>query len=332
MESACIIGITGQDGSYLSDLLLSKGYKVHGLKRRSSSFNTERIDHIDDMPEDRKNLDLTYGDLSDSSSLFSWIGDIKPDLLFNMGAMSHVKISFEIPEYVMDVNATGTIRMLEAVRKCSPKTRVIQASSSEMFGSTPPPQNETTPFHPRSPYSVSKVSSYYSVINYREAYNLHASNAISFNHESPRRGGNFISKKITAAACRIKLGLQEKLSLGNLEAKRDWSHAKDVVEAMNLIINADKPGDYVIGSGKMYSVRDFAKIVFEKLDMDYRDYVEVNPIYFRPSEVDALMSNPSKIKKELGWEPKYDFNALIDEMIAYDMELARKEKLLLDNK
>jgi GDPmannose 4,6-dehydratase len=330
--TACITGITGQTGSFLTDLLLSKGYKVCGLKRRSSVFNTERIDHIELEPEKKKNLELTYGDLGDSSSLFSWIGDIKPDLFFNMAAMSHVKISFDIPEYVMDIVGTGTVRVLEAIRKTSPKTHFLQASSSEMFGSTPPLQSEKSLFHPRSPYATAKIASYHTTVNYREAYNLHASNSIAFNHESYRRSENFVSKKITAAACRIKLGLQEKLYLGNLEAKRDWSHAADMAEAMYLIATADRADDFVIASGEMRSVREFVEIVFSKLDMDYRDYVGIDPKYYRATEVDALCGDASKIRKELGWEPKYDFDALVDEMISFDMEEAKKEKLLLDNK
>lgn len=331
-ETACITGITGQTGSYLCDLLLSKGYKVYGLKRRSSSINTDRIDHVYVDPHiDSGKLEMIYGDLADYSSLVSWVGDIKPDLFFNMGAQSHVRVSFDIPEYTMDVTGTGVMRVLEAIRKASPKTKFLTASSSEMFGSTPPPQNEVTPFHPRSPYGVAKVAGFYATINYREAYGLHACNAISFNHESPRRGETFVTRKITMAATRIKLGLQDKLYLGNLDAKRDWSHAADVADAMYKIITAPEAGDYVVASGEMHSVKEFAEMVFQKLGLDYSKYVEFDPRYLRPSEVDALCGDPFKIKTFLGWQPKYSFEALVDEMIESDMELARQEKLLQDN-
>lgn len=325
MKTACITGITGQTGSYLCDMLLSKGYKVYGLKRRSSSFNTDRIDHLGGK------INLTYGDLADYSSVSSWIGDIKPDLFFNMGAQSHVRVSFDIPEYTMDITGTGVLRVLEAIRKNSPHTRFLTASSSEMFGSTPPPQNEATPFHPRSPYGVAKVAGYYMTINYREAYGLHACNAISFNHESPRRGETFVTRKITRAATRIKLGLQDKLYLGNLDAKRDWSHAADVAEAMYKIITAPSPDDYVVSSGEMHSVEEFARMVFDKLNLNYEDYIELDEHYLRPSEVDALCGDSSKLINNLGWQPKYNFEQLVDEMIEYDMELAKKEKLIADH-
>jgi GDPmannose 4,6-dehydratase len=330
MKTACISGITGQTGSYLMDLLLAKGYKVYGLKRRSSSLNTERIDHVYTNNHSGNMLEMAFGDLSDYSSLSSWIGDIKPDLFFNMAAQSHVRVSFDIPEYTADITATGVIRVLEAIRKCSPKTKFLTASSSEMFGSTPPPQNELTPFHPRSPYAVAKVSGYYTTINYREAYNIHACNAISFNHESPRRGETFVTRKITRAATRIKLGLQDKLYLGNLDAKRDWSHAADVAEAMYLIINAPQPDDYVVASGEMHSVKEFAKLVFDKLGLDYAQHIAFDPIYVRPSEVDALCGDPFKIMNNLGWSPKYNFQHLINEMVDFDMELAAREKYLKD--
>lgn len=331
-KTACVTGITGQTGSYICELLLKEGYKVHGLKRRSSSLNTERIDHLYQDPHSDAQLELTYGDLSDYASLSSWIGDIKPDLLFNMGAQSHVKVSFDIPVYTMDVTGTGVMRVLEAVRKCSPKTRFLTASSSEMFGSENPPQSETTPFHPRSPYGVAKVAGFYATINYREAYGMHASNAISFNHEGARRGETFVTRKITRAATRIKLGLQEKLYLGNLDAKRDWSHASDVAAGMFKIITAENPGDYVISSGEMHSVLEFVEMVFSHLGLDYKNYVEIDPKYFRASEVDALCGDSSKIRKELGWEPKFSFQMLVDEMIQYDMELAEKELYLLNKK
>lgn len=333
MKTACITGITGQTGSYLCDMLLAKGYTVYGLKRRSSSPNTERIDHLyeDTFPPTNNNLYLAYGDLSDYSSIASWISDIKPDLFFNMGAQSHVKVSFDIPEYTMDITGTGVIRVLEAIRKNSPHTRFLTASSSEMFGSSPPPQNEMTSFHPRSPYGVAKVAGYFATVNYREAYGLHACNAISFNHESPRRGVTFVTRKITMAATRIKLGLQQKLYLGNLDAKRDWSHAADVAEAMYKIVTANVPDDYVVSSGEMHSVQEFAEIVFDKLGMDYTKYIEFDPNYLRPSEVDALCGDSSKLRNNLGWSPKYSFNDLIDEMVDADMELARREKILIDN-
>src|SRR5574337_749551 len=282
-ETACITGITGQTGSYLCDLLLSKGYKVYGLKRRSSSINTDRIDHVYIDPHiDSSKLEMVYGDLSDYSSLASWIADIKPDLFFNMGAQSHVRVSFDIPEYTMDVTGTGVLRVLEAIRKNSPKTKFLTASSSEMFGSQPPPQNEQTPFYPRSPYGVAKVAGYFATVNYREAYGLHACNAISFNHESPRRGETFVTRKITMAATRIKLGLQDKLYLGIL-------------------------------------------------DLEYSKYIEVDPKYLRPSEVDALCGDSTKIRTQLNWEPSYSFLDLVQEMVDSDMELARKEKTIKDH-
>jgi GDPmannose 4,6-dehydratase len=327
MQTVCISGASGQVGSFLVDLLLSKGYEVYGLKRRSSSFNTERINHVFDNP----NLHLTYGDLSDYASLSNWIGDIKPDLFFNMAAQSHVQVSFEIPEYTMDITGTGVIRVLEAIHKCSPKTRFLQASSSEIFGSSPPKQSEITPFHPRSPYGVAKVAGYYATINYREAYNLFACNSICFNTESARRGETFVTRKITRAATRIKLGLQDKLYLGNLNSYRDWSHAKDVVEAMYQIVTAPKPDDFVISSGEMHSIRGFLEIVFDKLELNYQDHVMIKPQYFRYAEVDALCGDSTKIRTQLGWAPKYSFNTLIDEMIESDMELARNEKILKES-
>ena len=330
--TACITGITGQTGSYLCDLLLSFGYKVYGLKRRSSSLNTERIDHVYTDPHiDNSKLHLEYGDLADYSSLSSWIGDIKPDLFFNMGAQSHVRVSFDIPEYTMDVVGTGVIRVLEAIRKNSSKTRFLTASSSEMFGASCPPQNELTPFKPRSPYAVAKVAGYYATINYREAYGMHACNAISFNHESPRRGETFVTRKITRAATRIKLGLQSKLYLGNLTAKRDWSHAADVADAMYKIITDDQANDYVVASGEMHSVEEFAQLVFAKLDLDYKEFVEFDAKYLRPSEVDALCGDPFKLKTFLGWQPKYTFQMLVDEMVENDLKLATNEKILKDN-
>ena len=326
-KSAVITGITGQTGSYLADLLLEKDYKVYGLKRRSSSFNTDRIDHLFDNP----NLKLIYGDLSDYSSIVNLVSDVKPDIFFNMAAQSHVRVSFDIPEYTVDVTGTGVIRCLEAIKKYCPQTRYLQASSSEMFGATPPPQNETTPFHPRSPYAVAKVSGYYSTINYREAYNLFACNTICFNHESSRRAETFVTRKITRAAARIKLGLQNELYLGNLEAKRDWGHAKDYAKAMIQILESDTPDDYVVSIGEMHSVKEFAELVFNKLDLDYQKYVKFDPKYLRPTEVDALQGDSSKIRNKLGWKPEYTFEMLVDEMIDHDMQLAKKEKLIKDN-
>lgn len=324
---ACVTGITGQTGSYLTEILLNQGYKVYGVKRRGSSHNTQRIDHI----FNHKNLELVYGDLSDYSSISNLINDTKPDLFFNLSAQSHVRVSFDIPEYTMDVTGTGVTRILEAIRRNSKNTKFLQASSSEMFGSSPPPQNEDTKFRPRSPYGVAKVAGFYATVNYREAYNIHACNSISFNHEGPRRGETFVTRKITRAATRIKLGLQEKLYLGNLDAKRDWSHASDVADAMIKIITADRPDDYVVATGEMYSVKEFAEIVFDKLGLKYEDYVEFDPKYLRPTEVDALCGDASKIRKELGWEPKYNFGMLVDEMISSDLELAKREKLLQEN-
>lgn len=332
MNTACITGITGQTGSYLCDLLLAKGYKVYGLKRRSSSLNTERIDHVYVDPHiDSSKLEMVYGDLADYSSLAGWIGDIKPDLFFNMGAQSHVRVSFDIPEYTMDVTGTGVMRVLEAIRKNSPKTKFLTASSSEMFGSQPPPQNENTVFHPRSPYGVAKVAGFYATVNYREAYGLHACNAISFNHESPRRGETFVTRKITRAATRIKLGLQDKLYLGNLDARRDWSHAADVADAMYKIITAPQADDYVVSSGEMYSVLEFAKLVFGILGLDYTQYIEFDAKYLRPSEVDALCGDSTKLRTQLGWAPSYSFMDLVQEMVDSDMELARREKTIRDH-
>lgn len=327
MKTVCITGITGQDGSYMTELLLEEGYKVYGLKRRSSSFNTDRIDHL----FQNKNLELVYGDLSDYSSISNFVSDVKPDLFFNLAAMSHVRVSFDIPEYTMDITGSGVIRVLEAIRKNSPKTRFLTASSSEMFGASPPPQNESTTFKPQSPYAIAKVSGYYSTINYREAYKLHASNAISFNHESKRRAETFVTRKITRAATRIKLGLQDKLYLGNLDAKRDWSHASDVVNGMYKIISEDGPNDYVISSDEMHSVKEFLEIVFSKLNLDYKKYLEFDPRYIRATEVDALCGDSSKIRKNLNWQPKYSFEQLVNEMIESDLKLANKELLLKNN-
>jgi len=328
---ALITGITGQDGSYLAELLLSKGYEVHGLIRRSSTFNTDRIEHIYQDPHipDIK-LHLHYGDLSVSGQMADLIYNVQPDEIYNLGAQSHVRVSFDMPEYTGDVTGLGTVRLLEAIRKTDVETKFYQASSSEMFGAAPPPQDETTPFEPQSPYAAAKVYSYYVVKNYRKAYNIFAANGILFNHESPRRGETFVTRKITRAATRIKLGLQDKLYLGNLEAKRDWGFAGDFVEAMWLILQQDEPNDYVIATGENHSVREFAEKVFQKLGLDYKEYVETDARYFRPTEVDVLLGDSSKAQKVLEWKPKVSFDQLIDMMIEADLELGNKEKTLQD--
>ncbi len=331
MKKAFLTGITGQDGSYLAELLLNKGYEVHGLIRRSSSFNTERIDHLyHDFHDPDARLFLHYGDLSVSAQLMDLLHSIKPDEIYNLGAQSHVRVSFDMPEYTGDVTALGTLRILEAIRKTGIKTKFYQASSSEMFGAASPPQDENTVFQPRSPYAAAKVYSYYICQNYRDAYGIFSTNGILFNHESPRRGETFVTRKITRAATQIKLGLKDKLFLGNLEAKRDWGFAGDYVEAMWLMLQQEKPDDFVIATGETHSVREFAERVFKKLDLDYKKYVEIDKRYFRPTEVDALLGDATKAKKLLGWQPKVSFEKLIDMMIDADMELAQKEKTLLD--
>ena len=331
MKKALITGITGQDGSYLAELLLSKGYEIHGLIRRASTFNTGRIDHLyRDAHDPEARLFLHYGDLSVSGQLTDLLHDIRPDEIYNLGAQSHVRVSFDMPEYTGDITGLGTLRLLEAVRKTGIKTKFYQASSSEMFGAAPPPQSETTPFQPQSPYAAAKVYSYYIVRNYRDAYHLFASNGILFNHESPRRGETFVTRKITRAAARIKLGLQDKLFLGNLDAKRDWGFAGDYVEAMWMMLQQDNPDDYVIATGETHSVKEFAQKVFAKLDLDWQKYVAIDPRYFRPTEVDILLGNPGKAFRQLGWKPKIGFEKLIDIMIAADMEAAKKGKTLVD--
>ena len=331
MKKAFLTGITGQDGSYLAEFLLNKGYEVHGLIRRSSSFNTERIDHLyRDFHDTDTRLFLHYGDLSVSGQLMDLLHSIQPDEIYHLGAQSHVRVSFDMPEYTGDVTGLGTLRILEAIRKTGIKTKFYQASSSEMFGAASPPQSENTIFQPRSPYAAAKVYAYYIVQNYRDAYGLFATNGILFNHESPRRGETFVTRKITRAATQIKLGLKNKLFLGNLEAKRDWGFAGDFVEAMWLMLQQDKPDDYVIATGETHSVREFTEKVFIRLDLDYNKYVSIDPRYFRPTEVDVLLGDASKAKKALGWKPKVTFDALIDMMIAADMELAKKEKTLVD--
>ena len=331
MKKAFITGITGQDGSYLAELLLDKGYTVHGLIRRASTFNTDRIDHLyRDFHDPEARIYLHYGDLSVSGQLTDLLHDIKPDEVYHLGAQSHVRVSFDMPEYTGDITGLGTLRLLEAIRKTEIKTRFYQASSSEMFGAAPPPQHELTPFQPQSPYAAAKVYAYYIVRNYRNAYNLFACNGILFNHESPRRGETFVTRKVTRAAVRIKLGLQDKLFLGNLEAKRDWGFAGDYVEAMWLMLQQEKPDDFVIATGETHSVREFVEKVFQKLEMDYQKHVVIDPKYFRPTEVDVLLGDSTKAKKQLGWNPKVNFDQLIDMMIAADMEQAGKEKTLCE--
>ena len=331
MKKTLITGITGQDGSYLAEFLLNKGYEVHGLIRRSSTFNTGRIDHLyKDMHDPEARMYLHYGDLSVSAHLTNLLSDIKPDEIYHLGAQSHVRVSFDTPEYTGDITGLGTIRLLEAIRKTGIRARFYQASSSEMFGAAPPPQSELTPFQPQSPYAAAKVYSYYVVKNYREAYNIFACNGILFNHESPRRGETFVTRKITRAAARIKLGLQKKLYLGNLDAKRDWGFAGDYVEVMWIMLQQDKPDDFVIATGETHSVREFVERVFEKLDLDYRRYVEIDERYFRPTEVDVLLGDSTKAQETLGWKPKTNFDQLINMMVKTDLELAEKEKVLHD--
>ncbi len=331
-KRALITGITGQDGSYLAELLLEKGYEVHGIIRRSSSFNTQRIDHIRrDAHDPSSRLFLIHGDLSDSSALNTILRQVQPDEIYNLGAQSHVRVSFDVPEYTTDVTALGAIRILEAIREAGIKPKFYQASSSEMFGKVvETPQRETTPFHPRSPYACAKVFAYYTTVNYREAYNLFACNGILFNHESERRGETFVTRKITRAATRIKLGLQEKLFLGNLDAKRDWGYAKDYVEAMWLMMQAESSDDYVIATGETHSVREFCEETFSYLDLDWEKHVEIDSWYYRPSEVDLLLGDASKARKQLGWEPKVGFRELVRIMVDHDLILARGEKQMLE--
>ncbi len=327
-KKAFITGITGQDGSYLAELLLQKGYEVHGLIRRSSSISTRRIDNI----YNHENLKLHYGDLSDAGRLTTLMAIVLPDEVYNLGAQSHVKVSFDMPEYSMDIDATGTLRLLEAIRAVGlEKTcKFYQASSSEMYGKVVEiPQTEKTPFYPRSPYGCAKVASYWLTVNYRESYDMFACNGILFNHESPRRGETFVTRKITRAATRIKLGLQDELVLGNLSASRDWGFAGDYVEAMWLMLQHGKPDDYVVATGETHSVQEFCDLVFTKLDLDYNKYVRIDEKYYRPAEVDILLGEPTKAKQQLGWNPKVSFNGLIDMMIESDLKLANNELKLL---
>ena len=326
MKRALITGITGQDGSYLAELLLGKGYEVYGIIRRSSSFNTGRIDPIYQDPHvtDAK-LRLVYGDLNDASSLNKLIRTIQPDEIYNLGAQSHVRVSFDIPEYTAEVTGLGTIRLLEAIRESGVKTKFYQASSSEMFGKVlEVPQRETTPFYPRSPYGAAKVYGHWITVNYREAYNLFACSGILFNHESPRRGETFVTRKITKAAARIKLGLQQDLYLGNLEAKRDWGFAGDYVEAMWLMLQQPAPDDYVIATGETHTVKEFLDVVFGHIGLDWKRHVKIDPRYYRPTEVDLLIGDASHAKKTLGWEPKVRFKELAVMMVEADLRMERE--------
>ena len=346
---ALITGITGQDGSYLAESLLNKGYDVHGIKRRASSFNTDRIDHLyQDPHESDVHMILHYGDMTDATNLIRIIQEVQPDEIYNLAAQSHVQVSFESPEYTANSDALGTLRLLEAIRilGLEKKTRIYQASTSEMFGKVQEvPQRETTPFYPRSPYAAAKVYAYWITVNYREAYGLHASNGILFNHESPVRGETFVTRKITRALARIKEGLQDKLYIGNIESLRDWGHAKDFVEAMWLILQQDKPDDYVIATGEQHSVRDFIEATTSELGMDIewrgegideigvdrntgQPIIGVDPRYFRPTEVETLLGDPSKAKKQLGWEATTPFTDLVKEMVAADHEAAKRDALI----
>jgi GDPmannose 4,6-dehydratase len=327
-KRALITGITGQDGSFLTELLLEKGYEVYGIIRRSSSFNTDRIDHLyQDPHEPGTRLRLVYGDLNDSSSLNTLIRQIQPEEIYNLGAQSHVRVSFDVPEYTGEVTGLGTVRLLEAIREAGISPKFYQASSSELYGKVvETPQKETTPFYPRSPYACAKAYAYWITVNYRESYRMFACNGILFNHESERRGETFVSRKITRAATRIKLGLQQKLYLGNIDAHRDWGHARDYVEAMWLMMQADEPDDYVIATGETHSVREFLEEAFGYLDLDWEKYVEIDPRYFRPAEVDLLLGDPTKARTILGWEPKVSFKELVKIMVDSDMKLAEREQ------
>lgn len=357
---ALITGITGQDGAYLAEFLLKKGYQVHGLKRRSSLFNTNRIDHLYQDPHiENRNFVLHYGDMTDSSNLIRIIQEVQPDEIYNLAAMSHVKVSFDSPEYTANADGIGTLRLLEAVRLLGmvKKTRLYQASTSELYGLVQEvPQSEKTPFYPRSPYAVAKLYAYWITVNYREAYGIYASNGILFNHESPIRGETFVTRKITMAVSRIALGMQDKLYLGNLSAKRDWGHAKDYVKAMYLILQQDKPDDYVIATGTTTEVREFVKKAFMQVGIELKfegeginekayvakcnnpeynveigkEVLSVDPAYFRPTEVELLIGDPSKAKRELNWEPEYDLDGLINDMMESDIKLMKKDKYLID--
>ena len=351
MKKALITGITGQDGSYLAELLLEKGYEVHGMKRRASSFNTSRIDHLyQDIHNPDLKFKLHYGDLTDSTNIIRLIQEIQPDEIYNLAAQSHVKVSFDEPEYTANADGIGALRILEAIRLLGldKKTKFYQASTSELFGLVQEtPQKETTPFYPRSPYACAKLYGYWITVNYRESYNLYACNGILFNHESPRRGETFVTRKITRAAVRILLGMEEKLYLGNLDSKRDWGHAKDYVEGMWRVLQQEKPEDFVLATGVTTSIRDFCNMAFKELDIDLvwqgkgidekgidkktgKVLIEVDPRYFRPAEVDLLLGDSAKARQKLGWEPKYDLQTMVKEMIAKDLEEAKKAKVLKD--
>jgi GDPmannose 4,6-dehydratase len=330
-KRALITGVTGQDGSYLTEFLLARGYEVHGLMRRASLFNTDRIDHLYHDPHlAGASLSLHYGDLTDGSGLRRVLAAVDPDEVYNLGAQSHVKVSFEMPEYTGNVVFLGALRLMEALRDhvlhSARPVRYYQAGSSEMFGAAPPPQSETTPFYPRSPYGVSKAAAHWFAINYREAYDLFLCNGILFNHESPRRGETFVSRKVTRAVGRISEGLQEKLYLGNLDARRDWGFAGDYVEAMWLMLQQEKPDDFVIATGEAHSVREFVQLAFAEVGLDWQRYVEIDERYFRPTEVDALRGDASKAKRLLGWQPRVGFAELVRIMVAHDVELARRER------
>ena len=350
MKKALITGITGQDGSYLAEFLLNKGYEVHGVKRRTSLFNTNRIDHLYQDPHiHKRNFILHHGDLTDTSSLIKIIQNVQPDEIYNLAAQSHVAVSFEVPEYTANSDALGTLRILEAIRilKLEKKTKFYQASTSELFGKVVDiPQNETTPFYPRSPYAAAKLYAYWITVNYREAYNIYACNGILFNHESPVRGETFVTRKITRALTRIKIGLQKTLYLGNLDAMRDWGHAKDYVEVQWLMLQQKTPEDFVISTGQQYSVRDFVNIAAKELGykiiwkgkgknekglVDGKVIVKVDKNYFRPTEVETLLGDASKAKRKLGWEPKISFKKLVSEMVSEDLKLAQSNQLMLKN-
>lgn len=327
MKRALITGVTGQDGSYLAEFLLHKGYEVHGIKRRSSSFNTGRVDGIyTDLHEHNSRFFLHFADLADGSSVMKLLYDIRPDEVYNLAAQSHVRVSFDVPEYTCDVTALGALRILEGIRQTGVKTRFYQASSSEMFGSALPPQSETTVFHPRSPYACAKMFGHNITVNYRESYGTYAVSGILFNHESPRRGETFVTRKIARAVAHIKMGLQEKLYLGNLDAKRDWGFAKEYVEAMWLMLQEYKPDDYVIGTGETHTVREFVEEAFGHLNMDWNDYVAIDPRYFRPAEVDVLLADPSKAQKQLGWRHQTGFRDLVKLMVDAEMEGLRAQQ------
>ena len=332
-KRALITGITGQDGSFLAEFLLEKGYEVYGMVRRSSLFNTDRIDHLyQDPHEPGTRLRLIYGDLNDSSSLNQILRQTTPDEIYNLGAQSHVRVSFDVPEYTGEVTGLGAVRILEAIRDVGLRPKFYQASSSELYGKVlETPQTETTPFYPRSPYGCAKAYAYHITVNYRESYGLFACNGILFNHESERRGETFVSRKITRAATRIKLGLQQKLYLGNLDARRDWGYAKDYVEAMWLMMQVDEADDYVIATGETHSVREFLDESFGRLDLDWQEYVEIDPRYYRPAEVDLLLGDASKARQKLGWEPRVSFKELVRLMVDHDLRLAERERATADH-